>query len=447
MTPCLKSKTLEKGDFLIMKTIKEKAVELKNKLIKMFTERKQQIKGFASAIGTVFLVSIVTFAILFATEVFVQGPDGIKFNEELFRIYQGTLWGTVAITGMLSVLTILLCFIPGLSMAFILLINHLYPDPVAAFFISFARVMLSSALLYILGRFGGYTLCKKLLGEADSEKALTLLRNNGTVYFPLMMMFPIFPDDALTMVAGTIRMKLAWFIPSVVIGRGVGVATIIFGMQTMLPDKSSDSYIYDWFILATVVAFGLVCVFYLANKLNKMMALKREGKYKPFKFSNIKPQEKFGAACSITILVLGLLLYSSDVFFPGEMTIYHITIYKAFELFVMSLFWSVMAFFAGRGIYNAYNQCEKYGKPIFTMKKVTKARVIPVLVTIGIVGVATVIALLTNFFPALNYPYDKLIVVSAYIIWTVAIYALAHKVTFKIKKRREAKAALSTEKE
>ena len=91
-----------------MKTIKARAAELGKKIKKVFEERKQQIKGFASAIGTIFLVSIVTFVILFATGVFVQGPDGFMFNEELFHAYQGTLLGTVAITFILSVLTILL---------------------------------------------------------------------------------------------------------------------------------------------------------------------------------------------------------------------------------------------------------------------------------------------------------------------------------------------------
>lgn len=424
-----------------MKNIKAKAKALVEKIKKIFVERKQQIKGLLGMIGTVFLVSIATFLVLLITKVFIYGPEGFMFNEELFRIYQGTWWGTLGIIAILSILTLLLCFIPGLSMAFILLINHLYPDPWLAFLVSFARVMLSSTILYSLGRFGGYKLCQKLLGEADTDKALTLLRDNGTIYFPLMMTFPLFPDDALTMVAGTIKMKLAWFIPSVIIGRGIGVATVIFGIQTLLPDKSSDSYIYDWFILATVVAFGLVCVFYLASKLNKSMALKREGKHKPFKLSNIKPQDKFGIACSSVILILGVLFYNSDVFFPGEMTLYNITVYKAFELLIIAIFWSVLSYYAGRGIYNTYLHCEKYGKPIFAMKKITVARLIPVFVTVGVVAIASALGILLDFFPVLDYPYDKLIVVTAYIIWTVAIYALAHKVTFKIKHHLDAKAA------
>lgn len=434
-----------KGDGLIMKTIKARIEEIGAKIKKVFIERKQQIKGIVGMIGTVFLVSIATFIVLLITKVFIYGPDGFVFNEELFRVYQGTWWGTLGIIGILSVLTLLLCFIPGLSMAFILLINHLYPDPWIAFLISFARVMLSSTILYSLGRFGGYKLCQKLLGESDTDKALTLLRDNGTIYFPLMMMFPLFPDDALTMVAGTIKMRLAWFIPSVIVGRGVGVATVIFGIQTLLPDKSSSSYAYDWFVLATVVAFGLACVFYLASKLNKSMSMKRAGKHKPFKLSAIKPQDKFGVTCSAVILFLEVLLYAGGVFFPSDMTIHQITVYKAFELLIISIFWCVVAYYGGRGIYNAYLHCEKYGKPIFVMKKNTPARIIPVVVTAGIVGIATVIGFLLEFFPKMSYPYDKIIIVTAYIIWSVAIYALAHKVTFKIKHRLAAKAAHKAE--
>ena len=53
-----------------------------------------------------------------------------------------------------------------------------------------------------------------------------------------MMMFPIFPDDALVMIAGTLKMKLRWFIPSIVIGRGIGIAAIVFGFSTKYIKRS-----------------------------------------------------------------------------------------------------------------------------------------------------------------------------------------------------------------
>jgi fatty acid desaturase len=175
------------------------------------------------------------------------------------------------------------------------------------------------------------------------------------------------------------------------------------------------------------------------------MALKRAGKHMPFNIKHIKPTEKFGITCSAIILGLGILFYNSDVFFPGEMTLYNITIYKAFELLIMAVFWSVVAFFAGRGVYNFYMHCEKYGKPTFAMKKITVARLIPVFVTLAIVIIATVVGVLLKFFPKMEYPYDKVIIVTAYIVWTMTIYALAHKITFKIKHYMDAKAARKDE--
>lgn len=420
-----------------MEKIKEKALEIKAKVKKIFDERKEQIKGFLKLFGIVLLVSLATFGILLLTGVMAFGEDGIYFNMELFRVYQGSPIGTIGIVLILSVLTILLCFIPGLSMAFILLINSLYVNPWAAFGVAFARVMVTSSMLYLLGRFGGYNFCKKLLGEADSEKALGLLRDNGTIYFPLMMMFPIFPDDALTMVAGTIKMKLAWFIPSIVIGRGVGTATIIFGIEYLLPDKGSDSYFYDWFILVTVVAFALVCVFYLANKLNKMMALKREGKYKPFKLSSIKAPDRFGIAAAVIVLITFIVLANVGDFFIGPLTLTNA--YKWFELLIMSVFWSVMSFFLGRGIYQTYKHSDKYGKPLFMMRKMTVARFIPVIITVTVALIATVIAEACGFFPSLRYGYDWLILISAYIVWCTAIYTLSSKIASKINNIRKHK--------
>ncbi len=70
-------------------------------------------------------------------------------------------------------------------------------------------------------------LCKKILGESDCERATNLFKYNGMAFFPAMMLFPIFRDDALVMIAGTLDMPLKWFIPSIAIGRGNGVATII----------------------------------------------------------------------------------------------------------------------------------------------------------------------------------------------------------------------------
>ena len=112
-----------------------------------------------------------------------------------------------------------------------------------------------------------------MLGEEDCEKSLGLLRDKGTVYFPIMMMFPVFPDDALVMIAGTLKMSLKWFIPSIIIGRGLGIFTIIFGLSIVPFDKFTT--VWHWIGFILLCAIGIALVFYFANKLNKMMDEKK----------------------------------------------------------------------------------------------------------------------------------------------------------------------------
>jgi uncharacterized membrane protein YdjX (TVP38/TMEM64 family) len=154
-------------------------------------------------------------------------------------------------------------------MAFIILVQALFDSLWQSFAVAFTGVMLSSLIMYLTGRFGGYKLCKKILGEKDCQRASELLNNKGAVYFPLMMMFPMFPDDALVMVAGTLKMSLKWFIPSIVVGRGIGVVTIIFGLGNIPYDKFTT--LWHWIAFVGVCAVGVVGVFYLAYRFNKYL--------------------------------------------------------------------------------------------------------------------------------------------------------------------------------
>ena len=165
-----------------------------------------------------------------------------------------------------TVITTLLCFIPGASMAFIILLGAIYSSQMTAFLLAFIGVMLSSLIMYLTGRFGGYAICTKLLGKEDCEKASRLLNNRGVVFFPVMMLFPLFPDDALVMIAGTLKMSLKWFIPSIAVCRTIGIATIVFGLGNVPFDQFTT--IWHWIIFILICAIGIIAVFWAANKLS-----------------------------------------------------------------------------------------------------------------------------------------------------------------------------------
>lgn len=218
------------------------------------------------------VISLVSALLLYAFGV-IYYDEGIQINKDLFLYFSTTWYGCIVIIITQVIITSLLSFVPGASMAFIILLQSLYEEAWVAFIVAFSGVMLSSLMMYLIGRFGGYGLGKKIIGEEDCKKASELLNNKGLIYFPMMMMFPVFPDDALVMVAGTLKMSLKWFIPSIVFGRGIGVATIVFGFSIVPFDKFTSPWHWVLFILACAIA--IVAVFFAANRFNKYMEKKR----------------------------------------------------------------------------------------------------------------------------------------------------------------------------
>ena len=244
-----------------MKTFLNKVKDNKSKILKLL-----------SLLLVVALVSLITLGVLMLTGVLYY-EDGFQFNSHIFDAFKGKWYGFIVFILVQSLLSILLCVIPGIAAGFVMFSTVLYENPWQAFLLSYSCVILSSTLLYIIGRLGGYKICEKILGKDDCEKSLNLLRTRGTVYFPLMMLFPIFPDDALVMIAGVTKMKLRWFIPSIILCRGVGVATIIFGMSIIPFDSFVSAY--DWMILATVGFFWIKEIFTVANFLDRYFERKR----------------------------------------------------------------------------------------------------------------------------------------------------------------------------
>lgn len=201
--------------------------------------------------------------------------DGINLNTDLFNKFTSSWYGVLIIILLQVLITSFLCFIPGTSMAFIMLLQVLFANVWQTFFIAFAGVLTSSIMMYIIGRVGGYRICKRLIGEKDCEKASELLNNKGAVYFPIMMMFPVFPDDALVMIAGTLKMSLKWFIPSIVFGRGIGIVTIVFGLGNIPYEKFTTPWHWIGFVL--ICAALIVLVLFLAHKFNKYLEKRRSG--------------------------------------------------------------------------------------------------------------------------------------------------------------------------
>lgn len=177
-------------------------------------------------------------------------------------------WGWIVFILLFTLCSTLLCFIPATSATFIavsiILFGALY-----GFIISTISVFLSSSLMFLIGNTLGEKTIEKLVGKKSLEKAQNLLDMKSKMLLPLMFLFPVFPDDALCMVAGMTKMRYWYFAIVVAIFRTVGIATICFLGSGFI--NWSELSLVDWFVLVNVCVFDIVLIFKYQDKLEKFI--------------------------------------------------------------------------------------------------------------------------------------------------------------------------------
>lgn len=181
-------------------------------------------------------------------------------------------WGWIVFIVLFVACSTLLCFVPGTSATFIAVAIVLF-GALKAFIICTISVFIASSLMFVLGNTVGERAAIKLVGKASLEKAQNLLDMKSKMLLPLMFLFPVFPDDALCMVAGMTKMKYWYFAIIVAIFRTIGIATICF-LGSGFINWASLSLV-DWFVLINVVVFDIVLIFKYQDKLEKFILKKK----------------------------------------------------------------------------------------------------------------------------------------------------------------------------
>ena len=101
---------------------------------------------------------------------------GLVYKNEISALFVSLLenlgfWKYVLYILITSIGTILLAPIPGVSMAFILTGVGLFGATWQTFLICASSVFISSLVMYLLGRTGGYKLFIKIIGKDNLDKA------------------------------------------------------------------------------------------------------------------------------------------------------------------------------------------------------------------------------------------------------------------------------------
>lgn len=222
-------------------------------------------------LGGLVLVSSVFLGVLFASGVIVY-DNGFTLNTALFDSLKGEWYIYIVFFLLQIVVTALLSFVPATSMLFIGLGVVLFGGTWECFVLCGSGVIVSSVLMDLLGRFGGAKIITKIFSKEDYDKATNLIATKGLVYLPIMYLLPIFPDDAICAIAGLSKVKFWYHLLCIVICRGIGVATIVFGLN-LIPFETFTSF-YDYLLLGSCLIVYLLTLLFIANKIDRYLTKK-----------------------------------------------------------------------------------------------------------------------------------------------------------------------------
>ena len=239
---------------------------------KMFASiTKEKLKKYLKILVVLLVIAGISVGLYFLLR-----SLGYTDVDKLKTFLQKTgAWAIIVYIALRVVMTIFLSFMPACSMMFDLLslATFSYLSPPLIFLICFASVVITSVVMDLIGRFGGNKAIVKILGQEDYDEAKGLVQEKGMVYVPVMYLLPIFPDDAICMVSGATKMNFWVHLLEIILCRGIGCATVIFGVQIIPKEVSSftSQNPLDYMRIGLLILFYLGLLLYLARRIDKWL--------------------------------------------------------------------------------------------------------------------------------------------------------------------------------
>lgn len=240
---------------------------------------KEKLKKYLKILVVLLVIAAISVALYFVLKHF-----GLTDVDKLKGWLQSVgPWAVICYILLRVFATIFLSFVPACSMIFDLLsiATFDYYPPIVVFLICFASIVITSVIMDLIGRFGGSKAIVKILGREEYEEAMELVQEKGMVYVPVMYLLPIFPDDAICMVSGATKMNFWIHLLEIMLCRGIGCATIVFGLQIIPQDLVNNLKEFNWVYignniieyirLLTLIVAYLGLLFWFTRKIDKWL--------------------------------------------------------------------------------------------------------------------------------------------------------------------------------
>ena len=224
------------------------------------------------------LLILAIFAALAVSTYFILGACGFTTKEDFVRLRNDlgdTVWLWIII-GAFQIVQVI--FIPVSNQIITVPCALVFNDELWKVWItSWLSIWLATLILYVLGRWGGEKILSWLLKDREQAERCTHFINRGWIFFPLGMLLPL-PDDIVTVLAGTGKMKF-WFVALVTfLTRGIDTACSVYGFGFL------TRYWWGWVILAAgIVLLGIgTWLFWKIQRKREKIEKSQYEKYDPY---------------------------------------------------------------------------------------------------------------------------------------------------------------------
>ena len=239
------------------------------KVLKFSREKAKKLLKIGIVLSVLITISVVLYFVLKHF-----GLTDIARLQAILSKYGP--WAILIYIVLRVVCTVFLSFMPACSMIFDLLAvaTFNYLPPVVIFLICFASVVITSIVMDLIGRFGGNKAIIKILGKEEYDEAKDLVQEKGMVYVPVMYLLPIFPDDAICMMSGATKMNFWVHLIEIILCRGIGCATIVFGIDIIPKSVSTftSTNPIEYMRVGFIIIAYVILLLYLARKIDKWLS-------------------------------------------------------------------------------------------------------------------------------------------------------------------------------
>lgn len=214
------------------------------------------------------LIFIIVYVAIGGLFLLIAKLTGFNYDfiKSLIDKYRTYAW--LVFLGLEFVGSIVFLLVPGTTLTFIA-IGLGFFSPLETFVLVSVGTILISTLYYLLGRYFSKFFAKIFLEPETRDKYMTLFKHKATVFYPIVILFPFFPDDELTMVAGMSKMNFWYFLIVTLVCRSIGIAGLTYFGGSIPWSSLSVAQII---LLVLVVVTGMIEIFTFTSQLDKTIA-------------------------------------------------------------------------------------------------------------------------------------------------------------------------------